>query len=506
VRRGWPSSWLGGSALAFAGALSFFLFSLTIADPDLWGHVKFGQDLLAEGQIVRPDPYSFLSGDGPWINHEWLAEALFALVFGAFGSPGLVGLKTGLALLILGLLRWHLGGSGLGPAVVLLGAAGLLLPWFASIRPQLFTYACFLLLLLLIGQAERGRTRWLWAAPVLFAAWANFHGGVLAGLIVLTLWFLAHLLGGPWSPDLARPAATALAAPVAVSFGATLVNPYGVRLLAFLLWTASGARPDIAEWRPIDLMSPYGAAYLAVAAMAGVAVGYSRGPRRIALLLLLPCAALSPFLAVRHVPLFALAVAALAGHHVVDGAKRVASDIAHLSERSTVPAGLGAGALALTAVILVALAVPHFRCIRVRAGEFPVHAIARLQRSGIRGALAIHFDWGQYAIWHVGAKIRVSDDGRRETVYSDQVRGLNDRFTSGTGQWDDLLHRRGVDIALVSKEFPVSNLMRREPGWRLIYEDSLSALFAREGSEAMAEIEKTKPGADTVPAECWPGP
>jgi len=31
------------------------------------------------------------------------------------------------------------------------------------------------------------------------------------------------------------------------------------------------------------------------------------------------------------------------------------------------------------------------------------------------------FNWGEYAIWHFGPRLRVSIDGRRETVYSERT-------------------------------------------------------------------------------------
>ena len=49
-------------------------FSRTTADPDLWGHLRFGLDLLDTGRVIRPDPYSFLTSGVTWVNHEWLAE------------------------------------------------------------------------------------------------------------------------------------------------------------------------------------------------------------------------------------------------------------------------------------------------------------------------------------------------------------------------------------------------------------------------------------------------
>src|SRR5438874_2441475 len=56
----------------------------TWTDPDLWGHVRFGLDFFRYHQLPRIDPYSFTQ-DRPWINHEWLSDALSAA---AYASPG----------------------------------------------------------------------------------------------------------------------------------------------------------------------------------------------------------------------------------------------------------------------------------------------------------------------------------------------------------------------------------------------------------------------------------
>jgi hypothetical protein len=39
----------------------------------------------------------------------------------------------------------------------------------------------------------------------------------------------------------------------------------------------------------------------------------------------------------------------------------------------------------------------------------------------LRGRLAIWFDWGEYAMWYFGPSLPVSIDGRRETIFSQQV-------------------------------------------------------------------------------------
>jgi hypothetical protein len=143
-----------------------FVFSHTAADPDLWAHVRFGLDLWDAKQVVRQDTYSYTSGDAAWINHEWLAEALFAGVYRTSGTAGLIGLKVALTLGILGGAYAHLRSRGLSVprgSITLLAVSLLLSPGLVSIRPHIFTYLCYVVLLACLSSAEAGRVGSLWA-------------------------------------------------------------------------------------------------------------------------------------------------------------------------------------------------------------------------------------------------------------------------------------------------------------------------------------------------------
>src|SRR5215470_5357152 len=78
-----PLAWI----LITIGAVS------AAADPDLWGHLRFGLDTIHSGRLSTIDPYSFTQ-DVPWINHEWLSEALMGAAYTAAGPFGLVFLKA----------------------------------------------------------------------------------------------------------------------------------------------------------------------------------------------------------------------------------------------------------------------------------------------------------------------------------------------------------------------------------------------------------------------------
>src|SRR3970040_2365291 len=107
------------------------------------------------------------------------------------------------------------------------------------------------------------------------------------------------------------------------------------------------------------------------------------------------------------------------------------------------------------------LSLPYIKCIRidpVRGISFPARAVAVLGKSGAEGNLAIEFNWGEYAIWHLSPRFKVSLDGRRETIYSDEVRKENLNFAFGIGDWDKLIRDRDTHMALVQKTRAVFNL------------------------------------------------
>ena len=66
------------SFCALVALLAVFQFSENTADPDLWGHVVFGRQILHIGAIPRTEIFSWTAQGRPWINHEWLAELALA--------------------------------------------------------------------------------------------------------------------------------------------------------------------------------------------------------------------------------------------------------------------------------------------------------------------------------------------------------------------------------------------------------------------------------------------
>lgn len=483
-------------------ALVFYRFSETVADPDLWGHIAFGRAVWTAGQVAQPDPFSYVTAGALWLNHEWLSEVIFYLAFAAAGPPGLILLKTALSLLTFGLLYRHLSRQGLTAVragLIVLAVVHFFLMTLVTVRTLILSYPLLLLVLIIVHRMSRSETRWAWALPPLFAVWANLHPGFLAGLGILAIWSLAELMARrmPATPGETprAPSGRLILAVLGASAAATALNPYGLELWSFLLRTATVPRPDITEWQPLTLMTRYGLVYLLYVGAVAASLLYSRRERRPAAVAVLVVAALLPLVAIRHTPLSALIIAVFGGEHVNDALDRLSTrGTGGRSVRMRPAPALPAALLLAAAVVLAALSLPHFSCIRIEpriGGSYPARAVELIRRSGARGNLAIHFDWGEYALYRLGPAVKVSVDGRRETMYRRDVYLENLNFMHGQGDWDAILRNHDTHLALVKTGSSTFNLMKLRPGWRLLHEDPLAGLFGREGLPAAEAIRGT---------------
>lgn len=145
--------WLNAAAAVFAACALFAVVGGTVADPDLWGHVQFGQLLRDLGFVPGYDPYAYTEAGRTWINHEWLTEWVFAWVYDVAGTWGLIVLKLVFVAAVFGLAADHLRRRGVGTvlaAIMLLLVALTARPALATLRPHVFSVLHFLVVLLVL--------------------------------------------------------------------------------------------------------------------------------------------------------------------------------------------------------------------------------------------------------------------------------------------------------------------------------------------------------------------
>ena len=455
------------------------------ADPDVFGHLRFGLDHLHTGHLSSADPYSFTS-DQPWTNHEWLAELTMALAYSVAGAVGLIVMKVLVTLASLTVLtmavkqtpplwRWP------GALLAVLG----MMPIALTIRPQIWTLL-FLTLTCTILTGPWKRRLWL---PLIFVLWANMHGGWLVGIGVLGVWCGIELFG----PGDDRPPVWVVVIVPIACLTATLLNPYGWHLWEFLARTVRLTRTDIAEWQPL-WRGPAGSVihWAATVIWAAVAIRYAenRSLKAIAAVAMLAYASAR---VLRLVPLFTPAAVIL----LIPYVRHTAS-----YERHVWPRGKTLIDVAFACIGLVVVAWPLSPgCVHMTGSWLPDSEAARaISAADLRGRMVTFFDWGEYAIWHFGPRLQVSIDGRRETVYSERV--LEEQLRIAYGDPDALAR-----LQAISPEYawlPHGHTDRAKPwfashGYRIDVNTPLSFVAVRQDLPRVPHV-----AAGVAP--CFPGP
>jgi hypothetical protein len=480
------------AALLSTSALYFF--TTNDADPDLWGHLLFGRQILASGAVPRLDFYAYTTAGLPWVDHEWLAQTILAAVYDWGGSAGLLLLKllvgSATVALVIGPVRsrtrdpWVWGGTGLFTIAVL--ARGF------AFRPQMFTYLGAAAVLAIIDRAQRGQPRTLWVLPPLFALWANLHGGFMLGLGIVAVFAAGQTLVER------RPLWTTWAA-AAASLAATALNPYGPQIIWYVGKELGRSHP-ITEWQPAALSDAGLFAFFTMLTMFVTSLPFARDWQTRGWQAAL--AAIAAGLALRnqrHAPVFAVCAAAPL-------AAQLQNALAWVQVRRFISFSRGThivlrGALvafALTQTVLTAnrLWVDGMNIVYDPA-DYPTSAIRALQRIGTSVRLAVPLEWGEYALWFLAPRMQVSLDGRFATLFSAQVVDENFDFFAGGDGWQRLIDNYPTDAALIPADSscPIATL----EGWQLIYNSPVAQVYARVGSAAWPELQRMADPADIAP-------
>jgi tetratricopeptide (TPR) repeat protein len=179
-----PWFWIALLGIVIAGA---FLFAFPIYDTDFFWHLEAGRIIHDTRSIPRTDPFSFIAEGRKWVTHEWLFELVTYLLYllGSFKAICIARILIVLGAIVPPLLIYRK--SPVSPVwIFLTGLLGLtILLSRADWRPLLMTILFFsIYLMILENYVEKGSNR-LWILPVLMVIWANWHSGMLFGLLIV---------------------------------------------------------------------------------------------------------------------------------------------------------------------------------------------------------------------------------------------------------------------------------------------------------------------------------
>ncbi|MDQ3815926.1 MAG: hypothetical protein M3347_18610 [Armatimonadota bacterium] len=492
---------------------------------DFWAHAAVGR-WIWQHQSVPQHTLFLWSVDPPvrWIAHSWLTQLTyygFMALGGEHYGPYIALLFGMLVVTLTFIWMWSLW-TRRAPVTSLMALIFALAISVASsrfrVRPELFS-ALFLtcLLAFLIGWSSQrragddtahghNRKMMLPALGVvpLFALWANFHGAVALGLMILTATVLCDLLQDDlWGGRFPSPA-WRLALICLLCVGAIFVNPYGAEYWQALKPVTSRTFAEIDEWKPFwkHPALGYDFAFGALMLLYLAFLAWSGNPQRrwshLAWLLLIGAAFLG---ARRHLWSLALICLAVMAYNAasLDTRYMWRSWCRLWSRRNTEPADEQSdesppmpvsGRRALHSVVVIFLLIGIARSIK--HDVLPLHAVSRylptraarsLDEHNLQGRMFNDYEDSSYLHWHFA---------ERRPRYIDLLNAYPDQLLM---DYFDVLEanargRRLLDQLNISHIFlrrhkktetlaRLKNYLNKSPRWERIYAQADATIWRR---------------------------
>jgi hypothetical protein len=218
-------------------------FLLSITPHDYWFYVRIGKDIMESGAIPTVDTLSYTYPGRPIFYQPWLSAVLFWWAH-SLGGATLTFLLRGICIALAYGLIWTLmraAGTGTKLATLLTILLGLSSSMNWSVRPQMFAYPLFAVMLWVLWRWQQGHAKWMWVLPLATLLWANLHGSFVLAFILMGS---ALLFGAGDKKQLILW--------LGISLLATFINPRGVFVWQFVsdMLSSPSDQSFATEWRP----------------------------------------------------------------------------------------------------------------------------------------------------------------------------------------------------------------------------------------------------------------
>lgn len=485
-------------------------------DSDFWGHVQYGEDTLTHG-IAKTSTYAFTSEGYRWINHENLSEITFALLARHLGPASVLILKCLFGVVVIGLIMRNAVRHSTSTAIVTVASilVALNLSYYWGMRPQVFSFTLFAIVIaiserfLSIEKLQQLSTRSFGvltaSLSLIFFAWANSHGGFVAGVCVFNLLVACRAIAAIRNGD--RTTATRGVTLIATCSLATLVNPYGIHLHLWLIESLRVPRPEVTEWHAPNLFSLDAIKTWAVIALSAVGFVGCKTQRDWTKALVFVVVLSQALLHQRHLPF----VAILFGFWIPPRLHEIITQIqspttpATTDSKPIISSNHKTPWLAIGPIMLLCAALAYqvgtrLLAIEVPFSRYPVAALQFMEDHDVDDSIVVTGEWAQYVLAVAGARTptdagcRVAFDGRFRTCYPQSVVDMHFDFFRGDAP--DRLRYRSPDsppadpkrvlefcspnlVLMKSTEKFASGIMQESDQWSLLYKDRTAELWGR---------------------------
>jgi hypothetical protein len=510
LRANFFRGWVSWGIPSFIDLLAIILFANVffhfspVKEFDLFWHIKTGELMLQNHQLFYTDPYSFTHLGVDWINHEWLSQIIFAILY-KIGNLPLIAFMNAL---IIGLLIYQWFGRLLKAKISVFMCLAVSFFVFLTTsavwtpRPHLFSLLLFSTTLLVLQRYRRSQKAKAWWLPLIVILWVNLHSGFITGLVLLLLFNLSEgikllfNLSNRMQPLRYKHIVLISIICLLVSF----LTPYGVDALFYPFQYLSGHLPSeqyVNEWVGSNFHhAPLFVIYLLALFFS---LGFSRKEKDMTQMIIsLPFMFLA-LKSVRHIPFFVMTSLVLFGTHFslalhewnnylikknirliqplikslrkffINESPKFLMLEQHLNKR-----------LVFTIFAVGCLAYGLFNPAKfaLDSSKLPIDAVEFLKTQPrlLESKGLNEYAWGGYLIGQLYPQTKVFIDGRNDvhpTAFLEEYR----EAVNALPGYEKVLDKYEIGWTLLQTGAPLNQLLAGQ--WRRVYSDPVATIYSR---------------------------
>lgn len=448
-------------------------------DFDFWARLVVGKNFFQTGNILRNDFLSYGSTH-EFIDHEWGSSVIFYIVQKLSGDVGIFIFKSLMIFatlyIIIRIIKLKKPYIKLNFLFFFFALQAISYNIFSTIRCQTFSFFFFALYIYILEKSKKNH-RILWCLPVLNVVWANMHGGFSLGLILILIYALGEALN--------KKPCRCYFITFFISTLTTLINPYGIKYIYFIISALNLDRIYITEWQSAFFNDAYKHSLLKYKLFffpCIILFCYSIIKRlksvklkefylkvdKTKYLIIIFCMLIS-LKSIRFHVFFVYAVLAFcyADFYEIFN-KKLPEKIDNIKETII---------FILISISLISHIYSYKFVNEVKPSQYPVFCIEFIKENNLKGNLFVNFHTGSYSVYKLYPNNHIFMDGRYEEVYDENlINEMADFFLAKN--YKDFLNKYHTDILILDKRnYPIADILRKDTDWFSAYEDDNYALF-----------------------------
>ncbi|MDP2922018.1 MAG: tetratricopeptide repeat protein [Candidatus Omnitrophota bacterium] len=480
---------------------------------DTWMHIKTGGIILENMRIRAVDDYSYTAQGREWLNHQWLSQVIFYIVYRFSGVNGILlfcALFIFLAFLIL--FRIMYDAKNWLSAVFLITLVIIFSQPEYIARPLVFSLFLFSVFLYILWKYKRSWTgkkeNLIYLLIPLQVLWTNLHGASIMGVFLVWAYIAGEFIDTKIRRSGFDDKYVIKGARFNKLFYAGIIltiaagfTPYGYNLILFPI-RESGGMYFIDEWlSPLrnDILlnldiSPYYRLFLIISILIFIFRGRLIAASGIIIFAAFLYLSMSSR---RHMPLYGFAVAPYAAYYMKGITIKKIPDYIVKALKQAVSIILALYLLLLCKGIFTGeYYVKTNHDLRFGLGriEYPDKAIDFLVKTDLKGNMFNDYSSGCYLIWRLYPERRVFIDGRN-TVYG--VKFIEKDYRKRLlhpGLFEELARKYDINYIFLQHEMANTGALipylYHSRQWALVYCDDIACVFLRDTEENRGVIKR----------------